>query len=152
MESHPPVNFQNWTTCPFQLRNQSESQHVKSKLKEQKHQRLHIKKKKKQGVAKSLFLSWEHDFAQSADVPRAVWLSDLQLGERWHGTAGEVSECRAGWLDGIQKYLGDKKQTHPVVRCSYIDTLTSICCPQCPVLNSTYITILMKLCKTHNYK
>lgn len=70
---------------------------------------------KSKACANLLFLSWENDFAHGTDVPRAIWLCELQFGERWHDTAGEVSECRAGWLDGILKYLGGEIQTHFVI-------------------------------------
>ena len=56
------------------------------------------------------FLGWKNDFAHCTDVPRAIWLCDLQIDERRHNATGEVSERWAGWLDGIQKYL--KRQTH----------------------------------------
>lgn len=73
-------------------------------------------KSKKWGLCRLLFLSWENDFAYSADVLRAIWLCDLQSGERWHDAAGEISECRAGWLDGILKHLGAENKDTTAVR------------------------------------
>lgn len=58
---------------------------------------------------RSLLIGREDEFAHGADVPQAVRLCHLQLGQRGHRPAGEVPESRAGWLHGIQKYLAKKK-------------------------------------------
>lgn len=66
----------------------------------QKYEAMAWKKKRN-----SLFLCWENDFAHRTDVSWAIWFCDLQFSEGGHNLAGEVPECRFGWLDGILKHL-----------------------------------------------
>lgn len=84
---------------------------------------LHKKQTKKNNVCretgcfvrteclKRLFLGWKNDLAHIFDVLCSIWICHLRL-----SAVGEVSERRAAWLDGSEKYLQDKnKQADSVV-------------------------------------
>lgn len=97
-----------------------------SEIKNEREKTLTFTHEAKEGLCRLLFLSWENDLAYSTDVPRAIWFCDLQFGERWHDAAGEISECRAGWLDGILKHLGAKNKHTTAVRGRQTQKLTHL--------------------------